>query len=38
VRSDGSITSLDDLRAIAITQQGGMAVRVGDVARCAWAR
>jgi len=33
VRSDGSITSLDDVRAIAITQQGGMAVRVGDVAQ-----
>ena len=33
VRSDGSITSLEDVRAIAITQQGGMAVRVGDVAQ-----
>ncbi|WP_404300196.1 efflux RND transporter permease subunit [Alicycliphilus denitrificans] len=33
VRSDGSITSLDDVRAIAITQQGGMAVHVGDVAQ-----
>ncbi|MBS0467661.1 MAG: efflux RND transporter permease subunit [Proteobacteria bacterium] len=37
VRSDGSIASLDDVRAIAITQQDGMAVpapvRVGDVAQ-----
>lgn len=32
VRSDGSIQSLDDVRAIAVAQQGGMAVRVGDVA------
>ncbi|MGD9551120.1 MAG: efflux RND transporter permease subunit, partial [Burkholderiaceae bacterium] len=32
VRSDGSIRSLDDVRAIAITQRGGNAVRVGDVA------
>jgi cobalt-zinc-cadmium resistance protein CzcA len=33
VRSDGSITSLDDVRAIAVAQQGGQAVRVGDVAQ-----
>ena len=33
VRSDGSITSLDDLRTIVITQQDGMVVRVGDVAQ-----
>ncbi len=36
VRSDGSITSLDDVRAIAITAAGqppgGQAIRVGDVA------
>ena len=32
VRSDGSIQSLADVRAIAVAQQGGMAVRVGDVA------
>jgi cobalt-zinc-cadmium resistance protein CzcA len=32
VRSDGSIQSLDDVRAIAITQDKGMATRVGDVA------
>ena len=32
VRSDGSIASLEDVRAIAITQRGGNAVRVGDVA------
>ena len=32
VRSDGSIRDLDDVRAIAITQQAGMTVRVGDVA------
>lgn len=36
VRSDGSITSLDDVRAIAITAagqpSGGQAIRVGDVA------
>jgi cobalt-zinc-cadmium resistance protein CzcA len=32
VRSDGSIRNLEDVRAIAITQQGGQAVRVGDVA------
>ena len=32
VRSDGSITSLQDVRAIAITQREGAAVRVGDVA------
>ncbi len=33
VRSDGSIRALDDVRAIAITQRGGNAVRVGDVAK-----
>jgi cobalt-zinc-cadmium resistance protein CzcA len=33
VRSDGSITHLDDVRAIAVAQQGGQAVRVGDVAQ-----
>ena len=32
VRSDSSITSLQDVRAIAITQREGAAVRVGDVA------
>jgi cobalt-zinc-cadmium resistance protein CzcA len=32
VRSDGSIRSLDDVRAIAITSREGRAVRVGDVA------
>ncbi|MFT5961332.1 MAG: cobalt-zinc-cadmium resistance protein CzcA, partial [Burkholderiaceae bacterium] len=32
VRSDGSIRSLDDVRAIAITSRDGFAVRVGDVA------
>ncbi len=33
VRSDGSIRSLDDVRAIAIVQHEGRAVRVGDVAQ-----
>ncbi len=33
VRSDGSIRSLDDVRAIAIVQHEGQAVRVGDVAK-----
>ncbi len=36
VRSDGSITSLDDIRAIALVQEGGQRVaapvRIGDVA------
>ncbi len=32
VRSDGSIRDLDDVRAIAIVQRDGRAVRVGDVA------
>jgi heavy metal efflux system protein len=32
VRSDGSIRSLDDVRAIAVLQRQGEAVRVGDVA------
>ena len=32
VRSDGSIRTLDDVRAIAITSREGRAVRVGDVA------
>ncbi len=32
VRSDGSIRTLDDVRAIAVTQREGQAVRVGDVA------
>ncbi len=32
IRSDGSIRSLDDVRAIAITTRDGFAVRVGDVA------
>ena len=32
VRSDGSIRSLDDVRAIAVIQRNGEAVRVGDVA------
>lgn len=32
VRSEGSIRSLDDVRAIAIITRGGQAVRVGDVA------
>jgi len=32
VRSDGSIRSLDDVRAIAVLQREGQAVRVGDVA------
>ncbi len=32
VRSDGSIRNLDDVRAIALLQRGGQAVRVGDVA------
>jgi len=33
VRSDGSIHTLDDLRAIALTSRDGQAVRVGDVAQ-----
>ncbi|MDD2545454.1 MAG: CusA/CzcA family heavy metal efflux RND transporter [Burkholderiaceae bacterium] len=32
VRSDGSVRNLDDVRAIAIVQHQGQAVRVGDVA------
>ncbi|MDP1999149.1 MAG: CusA/CzcA family heavy metal efflux RND transporter, partial [Rhodoferax sp.] len=32
VRSDGSIRNLDDVRAIALLQRNGEAVRVGDVA------
>jgi cobalt-zinc-cadmium resistance protein CzcA len=32
VRSDGSIRTLDDLRAVGITQHNGQTVRVGDVA------
>ena len=32
VRSDGSIRTLEDVRAIALVQQDGQAVRVGDVA------
>lgn len=32
VRSDGNIRTLDDVRAIAITQRGGNAIRIGDVA------
>lgn len=32
IRSDGSIRSLDDVRAIAITTRDGYAIRVGDVA------
>ena len=32
VRSDGSIRTLEDVRAIALRQQDGQAVRVGDVA------
>jgi cobalt-zinc-cadmium resistance protein CzcA len=32
VRSDGSIRTLDDVRAIALTSRDGRAVRVGDVA------
>ena len=32
VRSDGSIRNLDDVRAIAVVQRSGEAVRVGDVA------
>jgi cobalt-zinc-cadmium resistance protein CzcA len=32
VRSEGSIRSLDDVRAIAVITRGGQAVRVGDVA------
>lgn len=32
VRSDGSIRNLDDVRAIAVIQRNGDAVRVGDVA------
>ena len=33
VRSDGSINTLDDVRAIALTNRNGQAVRVGDVAQ-----
>lgn len=33
VRSDGSVRSLDDVRAMAITTHHGQAVRVGDVAQ-----
>ncbi|MDD2610172.1 MAG: CusA/CzcA family heavy metal efflux RND transporter [Giesbergeria sp.] len=33
VRSDGSINSLDDVRAIGVLQRNGLAVRVGDVAK-----
>ena len=33
VRSDGSIRTLDDVRAIAVLQRDGQAVRVGDVAQ-----
>lgn len=32
VRSDGSINTLADVRAIAVLERGGQAVRVGDVA------
>ena len=32
VRSDGSVRTLDDVRAIAVLQRDGQAVRVGDVA------
>ena len=32
VRSDGNIRTLDDLKAIAITEKQGVAIRVGDVA------
>ena len=32
VRSDGSINTLEDVRAIAVLKRGGQAVRVGDVA------
>jgi cobalt-zinc-cadmium resistance protein CzcA len=32
VRSDGSIRTLDDVRAIAVLDRDGLAVRVGDVA------
>ena len=32
VRSDGSIRTLEDVRAIAVLQRNGLAVRVGDVA------
>ena len=32
VRSDGSIRTLDDVRAIAVLERNGQAVRVGDVA------
>jgi len=32
VRSDGSIRTLDDVRAIAVLNRDGLAVRVGDVA------
>ena len=33
VRSDGSIRTLDDVRAIAVLSRSGQAVRVGDVAQ-----
>ncbi|HCY14760.1 MAG: cytochrome-c peroxidase [Curvibacter sp. GWA2_64_110] len=33
VRSDGSIRTLDDVRAIAVLERNGQAVRVGDVAQ-----
>ncbi|HWQ94066.1 MAG TPA: CusA/CzcA family heavy metal efflux RND transporter [Gammaproteobacteria bacterium] len=33
VRSQGSVTTLDDLRAIVITQRDGNPVRIGDVAQ-----
>lgn len=33
VRSDGSIRSIEDVRAIAIHQRDGLAVRIGDVAK-----
>ena len=32
VRSEGSITSLDDLRAVVVTMKGGAPVRLGDLA------
>ena len=32
VRAEGSIRTLDDVRAIAVTQRGGLPVRVADVA------
>lgn len=36
VRTDGSIRSLEDVRAIAVVQRRGEAVRVGDVAKVQW--